>query len=163
MSDAPSQAPETQAKTDTGGGPHVVTAVFCERVLVETDSVPTLVRVVDKHTETLRRVEGLPETVPLTPELIFYIGIRPERAGKHSLEFRLVYDGEATPLYPPHRQPVEFASAERGMNLKINLAATYPRPGKVWAEVYIDGTLRTRSPLTLSQVFEEAATETPAR
>jgi len=47
-------------KPDTGG-PYLVNALFCNKVLMETDGVPSYIRVVDRWT-----ISGPTATMPVT-------------------------------------------------------------------------------------------------
>jgi hypothetical protein len=141
-------------------GPNILAALFCERVLTERDSVPTLIRLVDRFVQV---VTIGPETseqdaiamsrAPMFTSLSFFVWLQSQSSGSHQLAIRFVYDDSSESFFV-HEQPVDFSSSGEGGFFVINLASPFPREGKVWAEVLIDAIIRTRASLTLVRTVQ---------
>jgi hypothetical protein len=141
--------------------PHVVAAVFCERAIAETDGVHTLVRLVTRHQETFAiPADSEPDAVEaignlgFSTNLTFFVSVWPEEDGTHSVEVNFLYE-EGGEVLPGVTREHQF-TAGVGMNLRVLLRSAFPRAGLVWAQVFVDGELKTRSPLTLSRTKELA-------
>jgi hypothetical protein len=138
---------------------YVVTAVFCERLLNEKDGTASLVRIIDRvHHEataidTATRVESTSsealaavEGAPFLHQMVFYVSLWVDAPGTHQVDVTIAY--EDGPRFEVASAGIEFSEPRQGRNMAVNIDG-FPRPGDLWADVAIDGVLKTRTPLTL--------------
>ena len=144
--------------SENTGGPYLVTAVFCERVLQERDGVLSLIRVVDRW-----NIAGPSETMPTTSIqtvlcLSFKSGI-----------FRGPADVTVTPISPDGnrlrtfvRQQVNFeGDDDRGVNLNVNMSFPVAEPGLYWFEIAVRDEVLTRTPLRV--LYQRTGSQPPPR
>jgi len=128
---------------DRAAKPFVQAACICEKVLIEPDNVPTLVRVVDTFTLSV------PSAVP--PTVTIFVSLKSgDVVGEFEVGLRLRSpDGED---HPPRKWPVELRGGEHGANLKIDVALAEPQPGLYWFDVLWGDEILTKIPLRLRAV-----------
>lgn len=141
------------------GGPYVTSIIFCERILIEQDGTRTLVRIVDFVSEQMNvtpLVDGQHRRSflesPFQTGLYLSVSLSPDKQGSHELSIQFVYDdGSAS---PPIVQRIEFANATDGLNIQVRLVSPFPKSGRLWAEVKVDGVLKNRASLDLRRTIE---------
>jgi hypothetical protein len=120
-------------------------AVLCERVLQESDGVPSLIRVIDQITRVA--TGGAPGTVPATDvhviaALAFKSG---PVVGQRVISIRPMLPTGG--LLDPLTIPVIFEGGYRGANIFVNLAFRAEHEGIYWFDVLVGDRLVTRMPL----------------
>jgi hypothetical protein len=127
-------------------GPYLKTAVFCEHVLREVDGVPSLVRIVDRITHTRTGPDAPVEMPPVPYNLRAFISLTSgEARGSHEVKIELE---EPSGLRKPSMaSTVLFEGEDKGVNLVLNIAATFEHQGLYWFNVYLDDKLLTKMPL----------------
>jgi hypothetical protein len=127
--------------------PLVQIACICEKVLIEPDNVPTLVRVVD--TITMQPPRDVPS--PATPtgvQLTIFVALKSgDVAGDFEVGLRLKSpEGKDHPL---RKWPVELRGGEHGANLRVDFLLQDPQFGLYWFDVLWGDETLTRIPLRL--------------
>lgn len=127
-------------------GPYLKTAVFCEHVLREVDGVPSLIRIVDRITHTRTGPDAPAEMPPVSYNLRVFISLTSgEARGSHEVKIELE---EPSGLRKPSMSStVLFEGEDKGVNLVLNIAATFEYQGLYWFNVYLDDKLLTKMPL----------------
>lgn len=130
-------------------GPFLAAAVLCERVLTEQDGVLSLIRIVDRITQTAVGPET-PDEMPAFPvNLTAVIVLKSGSArGRHSVRITLEAPsgqeiGQEVIL------PVLLEGEDRGVNLVVNLGFQAEHEGIYWVNVHFGSQkhLLTRVPL----------------
>jgi hypothetical protein len=130
------------------GGPYLNSAVFCEKVLRETDGVPTLVRVFDRWT-----VQGNSPAMPVSVvSAMLYIALRSGTfRGGGSVTVK-----PTTPSGQPMPQmafPVQFEGDEdRGPGVIAELKFPAAEPGAYWFEISVMPDADTNAAQILTQL-----------
>jgi hypothetical protein len=126
----------------TAGGPYLMLAVLCERVLREADGVMSLIRIVDRITIQGSLDSAAPPTFPLTA----VIGLKAGFArGSYLLKVKTIS--------PAHQDlgaaelPMLFEGEDRGAVVGLTLAFQPHEEGLYWLEVYLQDVLITKMPL----------------
>ena len=143
-------------------GPYIQNAVFCDRVLRESDGVLSLIRIVDVITHSEGGTEP-PEEMPkfrypLTMVLTLKAGTS---KGRHevSIEPELPSGEKAGAM----TVTVQMEGEGRGTNIIAPLDIEYSMEGLYWFNVKFDGVVLTRMPLQVrySRVVGTSATPGP--
>jgi len=129
--------------TDHIGGPYLVAALFCEKVLLEKDGVSSLIRVVDRWT-----ISGATEQMPLTViQAALFLSCK-------SGMYRGSSEISVTTITPSKTRgssvtlPVHFeGDDDRGVNVTVKMAFPVQEPGVYWFEISLAGQLFTRAPV----------------
>ncbi len=140
--------------------PLVQAACICEKVLVEADNVPSLIRVVDTYTLPLAPEEArsLGGDVPYGVNLTVFVSLKSgEVVGNFAVGLRLI--GPDDMEQPVRQWPVELRGGEHGANLKIMFALQKPKLGLYWFDVLWDGEVLTRIPFRLTSASTTEPTE----
>ena len=127
------------------GGPFLCAAIFCEKVLEETDGVNSVVRIIDRFT-----FRGNQEDMPVsTIEITAFVLLK---AG----EFRGPADLSLEPESPSGRKfpklsiQVNFeGDGDRGVTVKVPIRFATKEAGLYWFNLMRDQELITRMPLRL--------------
>lgn len=127
-------------------GPYLKTAVLCERVLREADGVPSLIRIVDRIIHTRSGPDAPIEMPPLSHNLIAFVSVTSGQA-RGSYEIRIELEEPSGLRKPPMISTVLFEGEDKGVNLVLNMAATFEYQGLYWFNVYLDDKLLTKMPL----------------
>lgn len=153
--------------------PLVAGAFFCERVIQEQDGVLTIVRIID--TLYIHQVVKLAAPVPVQPPVGF--PTQSVQSGLHlvvllkSGDYRgqgvlnlrgLKPSGEPLKARTPTEIPVELKGGHYGANVVINLGMPFELSGIYWFELYFDGHVLTRMPLSVVVSEQRSETEKPA-
>mgnify|MGYP001564698063 CR=1 FL=1 len=133
------------------GGPYLVAALICERVLHEADGVNSIIRVIDRFTiEGGKEAPGgLDDKHVASLDFSLYVSLKNGRAaGNHRLKVVPVRPDMSNP--EPFEQVVHLESGEeRGVNIVFPTKLLASMPGVYWFEVYLDGQLMTKTPLNI--------------
>ena len=126
-------------------GPHLKSAVFCEKILRESDGVLSLIRVVDRVTISARG-PGAPDTMPKTPyHITAVIMLTSDRArGRH--EIKIEPEEPSGLKKSPFLVTVQMEGEDRGANVVMDMHFTFELEGLYWFYVYFDDTLLTKMP-----------------
>lgn len=131
-------------------GPYVVSALFCEKVLREADGVNSAIRIIDRITATFSGSENADEMPPIPVNLNFFLSIKSGSA-RGPVEVQLTLtgpDGIERPE-PLVSREFHFESGTRGQNVIANLNLEITEAGPYWMNVYVGGSVRTRTPLEI--------------
>jgi len=129
-------------------GPHLLTAVVCERVLVEKDGVKTAVRMVDRFTRTIMSsAPGLDTIPPMTKQLTLLVRFKKGKSGsKHDLKLAMINpDGNSAGSLS--NTIVFEGGADRGVDMVLNLDVRFDQDGVYWIDLYLDEIRVTRIPM----------------
>ncbi len=134
-------------------GPYVSAALLCEKVLIEQDNTPTLVRVIDRLiTNTITINIGNPQgPTPPQPEvepfnLTLFISFKSGDArGKSTVKIEL--EAPNGIKRPPQELPVLFEGEDRGVNLILPFKMKPDMEGLYWFNISLDDEFITRIPL----------------
>jgi hypothetical protein len=136
-------------------GPHIVTAAFCEKVLVETDGVLSLVRMVDRFTQTATGPdppEQMPPFVLTERDLRMVITLKSDQA-KGRFVVKIVAEAPSGMRTPIGESDVNLPGGNQGVNLNIGVNFAFQHEGIYWFDVILGGPrdqedqLMTRVPL----------------
>lgn len=130
-------------------GPYLAAAFLCEKVLIETDSVKSAIRIIDRINRTAI-APAPPDTMePFDYSLTLFIRFKSGAArGPMSLEVRLSKPSGESPT--PLRQTIHFEGEDdRGIDFVGNMTLRLDQAGLYWFDVYLDGTRLTRVPLRI--------------
>ena len=125
------------------GGPYLHTAVFCDRVLRETDGIVSLIRIVDRWT-VAGPAEQMATTLIQTNLAILM----------KSGTYRGAAKVQITPTSPGGQEmasvqvPVNFeGDDDRGVAVALPMAFPVQEPGVYWFDIQINGQSLTKLPL----------------
>jgi hypothetical protein len=129
-----------------GPKPFVQIACICEKVLVEPDNVPTLIRVVDTY--FLDLLENAPPGIQVGLPLTAFVSLKSgDVVGEFEVGLQLTApDSEERPI---RMWPVEFRGAENGVNMKVAFTLANPKLGLYWFDVLWGEEVLTRIPFRL--------------
>lgn len=127
-------------------GPYLAMAVLCEKVLDEKDGVLSVIRIIDRVTQTVVSPEAPdempPASIPLTCAITFRSG---EARGRHSVKLRPeAPSGEQMSAFD---QPIHLEGEERGANLVVSFTLQAEMEGLYWIDLLFDDKRMTRIPL----------------
>lgn len=126
--------------------PLVQVACVCERVLIEPDNVPSLIRIVDTYHLQIPRDKPVP--ADLAADLTAFVSVKSGAAvGQFEIGLRLK-DPEGT-VAPARTWPVVLNGGEHGANLRINFALVAPKMGLYWFDVLWGDEVLTSIPFRL--------------
>jgi hypothetical protein len=144
--------------------PYLAAALFCERVLEETDQVPTLVRLMDtiivpKPPEPPPPSEGQEQQKFGIPILAFVAFKSGDAKGEYKFQIDMILpSGEREAMA---KTTMSFLGDENGVNVKATVVAPIGQEGLVWYEVLVDGVSITRMPLRIRHA--QPAQQTPSK
>lgn len=130
-------------------GPYLSAAFLCERVLVETDSVKSAIRIIDRVTRTVTGPTA-PETMdPFDHPLALFLRFKSGSArGPMVLEVRAEKPSGESPT--PLCQTINFEGEDdRGIDFVGNITIRLDQPGLYWFNVYLGGVRLTRIQLRI--------------
>ena len=136
-------------------GPHLIVATLCERVLTETDGVLSVIRVVDRITQTASGPEAPDQMPPFILDwLTMLIALRSDQArGRYGIKVRPEAPGGFQ--LPSAEQAIQLQSGPSGANLIMPLVLPITAEGVFWFDVFLTGPapqqdrLLTRVPLEI--------------
>lgn len=121
----------------TSQGPWVSVATICERVLNESDGVLSLIRVVDRITQTATGTEPPREMPPVDLNAWVVVSLKSDGArGRHTIKLRP--EKPSGEQLPSMEMPVLFEGEERGAALVLNLRMQLDQEGLYWFDVIHD-------------------------
>lgn len=129
-------------------GPYLQLAAFCENVIQDKEGILTLVRVIDRVTQTASG-PGAPESLqPFEHEMYAVISLKAGQArGRHELKIvrelpsGIKEDAEAA------RFSIHFeGEGDRGHNVIVRYRQRIEIEGLYWFDVYLNDQLVTRMP-----------------
>lgn len=132
-------------------GPYVQLACFCERVLEQKDGVLSLIRVINRVTQSATGPEAPREMPPFVYRLSAVIALRSGQArGRHEVKIVRelpsgLKDTERAPTFTVH-----LTGQEQGHNIVVNIEMPFEQEGLYWFDVLFDDELLTRMPLRVS-------------
>jgi hypothetical protein len=127
-------------------GPYLVAALLCEKILVEKDEVLSVIRMIDRITQTATGSET-PETMPpLALQLTALISFKSGDA-RGPMKVALRPEDPSGAQLGMFSQTAHFEGEDRGVNLIINLNFVAELTGLYWWDVLLDGERITRMPL----------------
>jgi len=154
-------------------GPHVRAALLCERVLEETDRVPSLIRVIDRflvsglaasmsgnlYTITSPLIIAPPQYV--VSFFLFLAFASGDFVGRKSL--RIALFSEATPDAPQLEGGVQEVAFIKDGGVNIIQGVTLPLAtlGRYWFDVTLDGVHVARVPFRVDAVTPELTAALP--
>lgn len=144
-------------KSDASNGPHLTTAVLCDKVLREHDNVLSLIRIVDRWTIGTRTPDAPEEMPSLTLHTNAVITFKSGGyTGKKTIALRLVNpDGSSEDLLST---PVLFEGNDQGTNIVAGLNIKSKGDGLYWIDVLLDDEPVTRMPLRF--IYEKVSSGT---
>ena len=112
--------------------PLVQVACVCEKVLIEADGVPSLIRIVDTYTLNVTEDEPLPEGAGV--DLTAFVALRSgEVVGTFDVGLRLTNPlGTAAQI---QKWKIVLNGGEHGANLRVNFVLAKPKEGLYWLDV----------------------------
>ena len=127
------------------GGPYLCTAVFCEKILTESDGVNSLVRIIDRFTISGEQPDMPASNIQLTICIFLKAG-----DFRGPAEVRIEPVSPSGHKYPELKFHVNFeGDNDRGIGLTVGLRTTFKEAGLYWFDVRLDEQLITRMPLRL--------------
>jgi hypothetical protein len=127
-------------------GPYLVAALICEKVLIEKDDVVSVIRMVDRITQSATGPDT-PETMPpLALQMTALIAFKSGDA-RGPMTVAIQPEDPRGVQLGLFRQTSHFEGEDRGVNLIINLNFVAEIPGLYWWDVLLDGERITRMPL----------------
>ena len=130
------------------GGPYLIAALLCEKILQEKDETVSIIRMIDRVTLTAQASLS-PETLPPTPfNLSALISFKSGSArGRHTVKWRI--ETPSGIKLPEQLLPVLFEGEDRGVNLILNINIVVDQEGVYWFDVLLEDQLITRIPLRI--------------
>lgn len=137
-------------------GPHLQVAGFCEKVLIESDQVVSLIRLVDRFTVNGPTPEMTPAILDMYLVIAFKSGFVRE---KHTV--RVVPNTPSGRELAAHEWPTLFEGDDRGNMIVSRLKFLAEEEGLYWFDVSCGGILVTRIPLRV--IYQRVAYATPGQ
>lgn len=132
--------------TSFEGGPYLLAALLCEKVLMEQDGVKSAVRIIDRVTRTATGHTPPTAMEPFDYEVTLLLKLKSGSArGSYPLRVNLVKpSGES---FAPLEQTIYFEGEDdRGIDLIASIRIKLELPGVYWFEVFLGEALLTRIP-----------------
>lgn len=143
------------------GGPFLIVATFCERVLSEKDSVDTLVRIVDRYWFGPVPPAVLAGSPDLRPGIDTYLYVNVKSGdfvGTTQLSVSIHRPSGAL-VGPPTIASLNLKGAEHGVSATIRVGVPIFETGVHWAVVRIDERVVTCVPLRIEPLSTAGAAE----
>ena len=140
---------EALIKHPFADGPHLQTAILCEKVLVEQDGVKSAIRMFDRHIRTATGPTPPMEMEPYTMEASLLLTFKSGSArGTYQLQVNLQKpSGESI---QPVNSAINFEGEDdRGTDIVANVALELDMTGLYWFDIYLNGTRVTRVPMRI--------------
>ena len=129
----------------TVGGPYLCAALFCEKILEESDGVNSVVRIIDRFTFQGNEEEMPASTIELTAFILL-------KAGDYrgSSDLSLEPESPSGHKFPKLTLQINFeGEGDRGVAVKIPIRFRTKEPGLYWFSIERNQELITRMPLRL--------------
>lgn len=127
---------------EKGPGPHLATAVLCERVLEEKTGVLSLIRIVDRIVWSAGEADLPSPSINLVACISFKAG---DARGSHDVVIQ-----QETPSgirQPETRLSALFEGEDRGVNVIVGINLAGLEEGLHWFDIGLDAKFVTRIPL----------------
>ena len=141
------QSSGSQPQPAAPGGPYLLAAFFCEKILREQDGVVSFIRQIDRLIVNASGPQA-PTQMPMTNFSANFVVLLKsgEARGRHDI--RVVREGpsgirDAEDLVST---TVFLEGEERGAGILANINMSFDQEGLYWFDVYADETLMTRMP-----------------
>lgn len=136
-------------------GPHLLAAVLCEKVLQEQDGVLSVIRIVDRLTQTASGPDAPAQMPPfIAPNLTLLVALRSDQArGRYGIKIRPEAPGGFQ--LPSVEQAIPLQAGPTGANVIMPLVMPISEEGVYWFDVFLTGPapqedrLLTRIPLEI--------------
>ena len=126
-------------------GPHLQVAAFCEKVLIETDQVASLIRLLDRFNVAGPTPEMPPTTLTFFLVISFKAGfIR----GKHTVRVSPISPSGVE--MPTFEIPQLFEGEDRGTMVAAQMNFLAQEEGLYWFRVFFESALVTQMPLRVT-------------
>jgi len=128
-------------------GPYLSAALFCEKVLVETNGVKSAIRIVDRVTRTVSAANPPEAMAAFDYEVILLIRLKSGRVrGTHTVRIHpFKPSGEAMPPFD-HSIYLE-GEEDRGVDILVTMQLPLDQAGIYWFRMLFDNEPLTRVPL----------------
>lgn len=141
------QSPGPQPLAAAPGGPYLLAAFFCEKVIQEKDDVVSYIRQIDRLTTSASGPDA-PSQMPQTSFSAFLVVLIKSGEARGSHEIKITREGpsglrDSDPLLS---LAVLLEGAERGAGVLGHVNLTFDQEGLFWFDVFLDNTLLTRIP-----------------
>ncbi len=130
------------------GGPYLLAAIFCERVLQEKDNVLTVVRIIDRLTITAAGLQP-PEEMPPSNVSVFLLVILKSGFIRARHTLRIIPTTPSGRTLPEMSAGVLLEGDDRGVNVILNVQLLASEEGVYWFQVLFEEQLLTRVPLRI--------------
>jgi len=139
-------------------GPYLSAAFLCEKVLTETDSVKSAIRILDRVILTATGPTPPEQMEPFDYSLALFLKFKSGRArGPMHLEVRLERPDRTSPT--PISQTIYFEGEDdRGIDIIGGVNIKIDSPGLHWFDVYLEGVRITRIPLRIVYLTQSIQT-----
>jgi hypothetical protein len=129
---------------ELSGGPHLMAAFLCDRVLQEKDGVLSFIRVVDRFVRPRPTAQIPPQPVQVTLVIAFKGGgIGP---GNFKIKLRLFKPNTSSPLVQMENEAFFEGGQEVGVNVVAPFLILADEEGLYWIDVLFEDRLVTRIP-----------------
>jgi hypothetical protein len=130
-------------------GPFVAAAVFAEKVLQERDGTKSLIRIVDRVTQTAVGAEPPEAMPPLEWQATVFISLKPGQA-RGGTGFRILMESPDGFSREVAAGSFNFLGGpNNGADLLAPFKHRFEMPGVYWFDIEIDGSILTRMPLEI--------------
>lgn len=136
---------ELQNRLPFERGPYLTMAVFCERVLHETDGVLSIIRVIDRLTHTEARADAPEQMPPVDWTMWLVVNLKAGEA-RGTVELRIEEEKPSGLRQQVFSNRLLMEGGDRGNNLTIQIQTKFTEEGLYWFPMYIDGVLVTKVP-----------------
>jgi hypothetical protein len=140
------------------GGPYLLMAVFCEKVLQEADGVISVIRIVDRI-NIAPSGRGAPAQMPTIPLQLPALLSFKSGFVRSKCQVHLRAESPSGKETNVASLPVFFEGDDRGVNLILNLVFQAEEEGLYWFSVSIEDDVVTRIPLRI--LYQYAQGELP--
>ena len=133
---------------DHSEGPFIQAACFAEMVLRDDTGVFSLIRIIDRVSQTAAGPNPPEKMSPFHYPLRIFISLKSGKALGHS-EICIVPELPNGETLDPIRLTAHFEGGEHGFSAVINFDINFSIEGLYWFEVYVEGKHVTSMPLRI--------------
>ena len=155
---------EPDLKRDIAYGPYLNAAFLCEKVLEQKDGVLSAIRIVDRLTYNYTAPPENPSSyTPTVKAALTFLLILKSGQNPGETNIKIVLKKPDNSELPPLNHTIHLdAASNQGGNVVINSTFTFDQKGVWWFEVSINDVSRTKVPLEVI-FLQQQAIETHAR
>ena len=132
--------------------PHLIAALFCEKVLQEKDGSLSIIRIADKLMYELP--EGVPEAAPPPFSLAGLVAVKSGPA-KGTFNLRIVVNSPSGKQHELPPTKIVLEGGDHGQNLILNVVMGLKENGLYWFDVMLESDVLTRIPLLVERVQKQ--------